>query len=107
MGMKILAVRIGDRYGPEYEKYLENKLPEYDFIWIRKPIREDVLLQWNKMHGMSLDIDEPICVIDIDVLLVNNYKELFEFPVKKGQFVSTWLVERHREKKIQNKRRLF
>ena len=88
MGMKILAVRIGDRYGPEYEKYLENKLPEYDFIWIRKPIREDVLLQWNKMHGMSLDIDEPICVIDIDVLLVNNYKELFEFPIKKGQFVS-------------------
>ena len=103
MGMKILAVRIGDRYGPEYEKYLENKLPEYDFIWIRKPIREDVLLQWNKMYGMSLDIDEPICVIDIDVLLVNNYKELFEFPIKKGQFVSIPGWWRDTEKKRDTK----
>ena len=33
--MKIFAVRIGERYGPEYEKYLEAKLPEYDFHWIR------------------------------------------------------------------------
>ena len=55
---------------------------------LRKPIREDVLLQWNKMYAMSLDIDEPIVVMDIDVLLTNNYKELFEYPVKKGQFVS-------------------
>ena len=23
--MKIVAVRIGDRYGPEYENYLESK----------------------------------------------------------------------------------
>ena len=37
MAMKIMAVRIGDRYGPEYEKYLEEKLPEYEFIWIREP----------------------------------------------------------------------
>ena len=29
--MKILAVRIGEKYGPEYETYLEKKLPEYDF----------------------------------------------------------------------------
>ena len=40
--MKIVAIRIGDRYEPEYEKYLEEKLPEYEFIWIRKPIRDDV-----------------------------------------------------------------
>ena len=86
--MKIITIRIGDRYGPEYEKYLEEKLPEYEFIWIRKPIREDVLLQWNKMYAMSLDIDEPVIVMDIDVLLTNNYKELFEYPVKKGQFIS-------------------
>ncbi len=88
MAMKIIAVRIGDRYGPEYEKYLEEKLPEYEFVWVRKPIKEGVLLQWNKMYGMGLDIDEPICVMDIDVLLLNNYKELFEYPIKKGQFVS-------------------
>ena len=37
--MKIVAVRIGKKYGPEYEKYLESMLPEYEFIWIRKPIK--------------------------------------------------------------------
>ena len=86
--MKIIAIRIGDRYGPEYEKYLEEKLPQHEFIWIRKPIREDVLLQWNKMYGMSLDIEEPIVVMDIDVLLINNYDDLFNYPIKKGQFIS-------------------
>ena len=75
--MKIVAVRIGDRYGPEYEEYLESKLPEHEFIWVREPIRNDVKLQWNKMYGMALDIDEPICVMDIDVLLVNDYKKSF------------------------------
>ena len=37
---KIIAVRIGTRYGPEYEKYLESKLPEYEFNWIREPMAE-------------------------------------------------------------------
>ena len=66
--MKILAVRIGDKYGPEYEKYLEKKLPSHEFIWIREPYHPDVQLQWNKMWAMQLDIDEPICVLDIDIL---------------------------------------
>ena len=70
----------------EYEEYLESKLPEYEFIWVREPIREDVILQWNKMYGMSLDIDEPICVMDIDIILTNDYKEVFEFPIKRGEF---------------------
>ncbi len=86
--MKIIAVRIGDRYGPEYETYLESKLPEYEFIWIREPIRNDVVLQWNKMYGMSLDIDEPVCVMDIDVLLINDYKKIFEYPIERGEFVA-------------------
>ncbi len=86
--MKIVCVRIGNKYGSEYEKYLESKLPEYEFIWVRKPIRDDVTLQWNKMYGMSLDIDEPICVIDIDVLLVNNYKDIFEYPIKHDEFLA-------------------
>ena len=86
--MKIIAVRIGDRYGPEYEVYLESKLPEYEFIWIREPIRDDVVLQWNKMYGMSLDIDEPVCVMDIDVLLINDYKKIFEYPIERGEFVA-------------------
>ncbi len=86
--MKIFAVRIGDRYGPEYEQYLQDKLPEYDFHWIHEPIQKDILMQWNKMSVMNMDIDEPVVVMDIDVLLINDYKELFEFPVKKGEFVS-------------------
>ena len=86
--MKIFAVRIGDRYGPEYEKYLEAKLPEYEFVWIREQIHPDVLMQWNKMTAMNQDIDEPVCVIDIDMLLVNDYKKIFEYPVKRGEFVA-------------------
>lgn len=86
--MKIIAVRIGDKYGPEYETYLESKLPEYDFIWVREPIREDVTLQWNKMYGMSLDIDEPICVMDIDVILENDYKMVFDYPIEPGEFIA-------------------
>ena len=82
--MKIIAVRIGDRYGPEYETHLESKLPEYEFVWIREPIRDDIVLQWNKMYGMNLDIDEPVCVVDIDVLLVGEYKKVFEYPIKYG-----------------------
>jgi hypothetical protein len=67
--MDIVAVRIGDKYGPEYETYLEKKLPEYNFIWIHEPYHPDVTLQWNKMWGMQMDTDEPICVMDIDILL--------------------------------------
>ena len=47
--MKIVAVRIGDKYGPEYEKYLEKKLPNHEFIWVREPYDDGVVLQWNKM----------------------------------------------------------
>ena len=86
--MKIVAVRIGDKYGPEYEKYLESKLPEHEFIWVREPINDKIQLQWNKMYAMNLDIDEPVVVMDIDVVLVNDYKKLFDYPIKKGQFLS-------------------
>lgn len=86
--MKIVAVRIGDRYGPEYEEYLESKLPEYEFIWVREEMQPNIKLQWNKMFGMTLDIDEPICVMDIDVLLLGDYKKIFEYPIKPGQFLA-------------------
>ena len=81
--MKLVTVRIGDRYGPEYEKYLQKKLPDYEFIWVRKPIQDNIFFQWNKMYGMNLDIDEPICVMDIDILLVNDYKKIFEYPIPR------------------------
>ena len=86
--MKIVTVRIGDKYGPEYEKYLEKKLPNHEFIWVREPYDDGVVLQWNKMWGMQMDIDEPICVMDIDVLLVNDYEKVFDYPIKRGQFVA-------------------
>ena len=51
---KILCVRIGDKYGPEYETYLESKLPEHEFIWIRELYHDQVTLQWNKMWVCNL-----------------------------------------------------
>ncbi len=86
--MKIIVVRIGDKYGQEYEDYLESKLSEYELHWIREPYHPEIKLQWNKMWGMQLDIDEPICVMDIDILLMNDYKEIFEYPIKKEEFLA-------------------
>jgi len=45
-------------------------------------------MQWNKMIGMTLDIDDPICVMDIDVLLVGDYHKVFNYPIKRGQFLA-------------------
>ena len=88
---KILCVRIGEKYGPEYETYLEKKLPEHEFIWIREPYHDQVTLQWNKMWGMQLDIDEPICVMDIDVLLVNDYKKVFDYDCDSLRPCLSWI----------------
>ena len=80
--MKIFVVRIGNKYGPEYEDYIESKLgDDYEVVWIREPYDNRVELQWNKMSVMDMDIDEPVCVIDIDLLLINDYKKCFDFPV--------------------------
>jgi hypothetical protein len=86
--MNIVAVRIGDRYGPEYETYLEGKLPQHNFIWIREAMAPNIMLQWNKMYGMTLDQDEPICVVDIDVLLLGDYNKIFDYPIEPGQFLA-------------------
>jgi len=86
--MNIIAVRIGDKYGPEYEDYLNNKLSKYNIIWVREPYHPHVTLQWNKMWGMQMEIDEPICVMDIDVLLLDGYEEIFDYPIERGQFVA-------------------
>ena len=83
--MNIIAIRIGDKYGPEYEDYLNNKLSKYNIIWIREPYHPHVTLQWNKMWGMQLEQDDPICVMDIDILLMNDYKEIFEHERSHGR----------------------
>lgn len=84
---KIFAVRIGERYGIEYENYLNKKLCDYDITWIREPYDQKIKLQWNKMYPMSLDIDEPVVVMDIDLLLINDYKKLFDYPIQRGEFL--------------------
>ena len=85
--MKIFCVRIGTKYGVEYEDYINKMLSDYDVCWIRQPFDDRVQLQWNKMLPMSLDIDEPICVMDIDVVLKADYKKIFNYPIERGEFI--------------------
>jgi len=85
--MKVFCVRIGPKYGEEYEDYIEDKLSDYDIHWIRQPFDNRVELQWNKMLPMKLDIGEPVCVMDIDVILINDYKKIFDYPIQRGEFI--------------------
>lgn len=99
--MKVFCVRIGTKYDERYERYIESKLShKYEVIWIREPFDERVILQWNKMYPMSLDLDEPICVIDIDILLINDYEKIFDFPIERGEFAAMpdWWGSSHSEK---------
>ena len=86
--MNIVAVRTGDRYGPQYETYLESKLPEHEIGWVREPFDPRVNLQWIKMVEMRMAVDELICVIDIDLLLINDYQKIFDYPIERGQFLA-------------------
>ena len=60
--MKIYCVRIGEKYGQQYEDYMNSKFSDYDIIWIKEPIAKGVPLQWNKMAAMNDDSDEPVVV---------------------------------------------
>ena len=84
--MKIYCVSIGEKYGPQFEKYLENKLGKIN--WIREQIAPNVPLQWNKIYPMSLKDTEPVCVIDLDIVLENDYMDLFNYPIERGEFLS-------------------
>lgn len=86
--MKIFCVRIGTKYGPEYEDYINSKLEGHDIHWIREPYHKWVPLQWNKLKVFSMDIDEPVVVLDIDKLLIHDYNEVINYPCAKGEFVS-------------------
>jgi hypothetical protein len=80
----VFAVRTGTKYGPEYEQYIDSKIP--NVTWIRKETIGKH--QWNKLIPMSLNIDEPVCVIDIDVSLINDYMDLINYPIKRGEFIA-------------------
>jgi hypothetical protein len=87
--MKIFIIRIGDKYGPEYEDYIESKLShKYDIHWIREEKHPGMKMQWNKMWVMGQDIDEPVCTMDIDMLLINDYEKVFDYPIERGQFAA-------------------
>ena len=82
---KVFAVRIGEKYGKYVEDYLNSKIP--GITWIRDE-QNDMKLQWNKLRFMDMDIDEPIVVIDIDMLFINDYMEAIEYPIKRGEFLT-------------------
>lgn len=81
---RVFAVRIGDKYGPHYEDYINSKIP--NVTWIRQ---ESIgKLQWNKLIPMNMDIDEPVVVIDIDMFFINDYMDVINYPIQRGEFVS-------------------
>ena len=86
--MKIYCVRIGDKYGQQYEDYMNDKLSDYEVIWIKEPIKPNVPLQWNKMVAMNDDSDEPVVVLDIDKIFINDYKEALDYSIKPGEFLA-------------------
>lgn len=81
---RVFAVRVGDKYGPHYEDYINSKIPNVEWI------KEEVVgpRQWNKLYPMSLDIDEPIVVIDIDIMLINDYMDAINYPIQPGEFLA-------------------
>lgn len=85
MEIKVFAVRIGNRYGPEFEDYLKQKIPNISFI---KENADGLWYQWNKLRFFNLDLDEPVCVIDIDITLHNDYMDMFNYPVNRGELLT-------------------
>ena len=83
--MDVRAVRIGNRYGPEYEDYLKSKIPNIQFLNENK---DGLWYQWNKIHLFNLDVDLPVCVIDIDITLHNDYELMFNYPINRGEFLT-------------------
>jgi hypothetical protein len=86
--MRIYCVRIGDKYGQQYEDYMNDKLSDYEVIWIKEPIKSNVPLQWNKMAAMNDLSNDPVAVLDIDKLFINDYKEAIEYPIDHGEFLA-------------------
>ena len=79
---QVFAVRTGEKYGPHYEDYINSKIP--NVTWIREEIIAPK--QWNKLVPMSYDINEPIVVIDIDQMFVNDYMDAINYPIERGEF---------------------
>ena len=81
---RVFAVRVGDKYGPHYEDYINSKIP--NVTWIKEEVVGP--RQWNKLYPMSLDIDEPVVVIDIDMMFINDYMDAINYPINRGEFLA-------------------
>lgn len=86
MDTRVYAVRTGDKYGPEFEEYIDSKIP--NVTWIREETIGKA--QWNKLVPMSLDIDEPVVVIDIDMSFINDYMDAINYPIQRGEFIGAY-----------------
>jgi len=97
---QVYAVRIGNKYGIEFEEYINSKIPHV--TWIRE---ESIgKLQWNKLLPMSYDTDEPVVVIDIDQIFINDYMDIINYPIQRGEFLMTeswWVQDTKNKYKIQ------
>jgi hypothetical protein len=82
---KIFAIRIGSKYGQDVENYINSKIPNVN--WIREE-SDGLKLQWNKLKIMNLNIDDPVLVIDIDMLFINNYMDAILYPIERGEFLT-------------------
>ena len=97
---RVFAVRVGDKYGPHYEEYINSKIP--NVTWIKEEVVGP--RQWNKLYPMSLDIDEPVVVIDIDMMFINDYMDAINYPIKRGEFLaakSWWRDTRNKNYSVQ------
>ena len=85
MGLDVYTCRIGDKYGFDYEINLIEKINRLHVLHTEN---NGLKLQWNKLNFFKVKSDEPIIVLDIDIDLINNYMELLEYPIKRGEFLS-------------------
>lgn len=85
MAIDVYTCRIGDKYDFEYEVNLIEKL---DRLHVQHEQSNGLKLQWNKLNFFEIESDDPIVVLDIDIDLTNDYMELINYPIKRGEFLS-------------------
>lgn len=90
--IKIFAVKT--------EKYKDYKT---DFPFEVTYLEQDIWpmkRQWNKLHFFELPFDEPIVVIDLDTMFINDWEELINYPCERDEFVSipAWWKDTHDER---------
>lgn len=85
MAINIYTCRIGEKYDFEYEYNLIEKL---DNVHVLHEEKNGLKLQWNKLNFFNLDTEEPVVVLDIDIELMNDYMDLINYPIQRGEFLS-------------------